>query len=273
MIPGIIAASVAAGWDPGDMTVPPYFWLDDTSVVASSGAASLWLDRSGNGVSFEQGSSGNRPAVIAGAVNGLQCLRFDGADDYLLSGGTAARDFARNKGYAWVLSVLRRRTGSSAGCVIGVNNDGGSPSARINMGLNYPAESDMYSTSSRTTATPEALLTASAVAPLSEWHMLLQEYDYAGNRIAIWSDGEMVSELTSAWASGGNTADAASGFALRIGSFPTGGNFLSADMAAQLGGHQTFATSDMDRLFGWAAWRYGLQGNLPSGHPYKDAPP
>lgn len=269
MIPGIIAASVAAGWDPGDMTVPPYFWFDDTSVVTSSGAASQWLDRSGNGVNYSQGSSGNRPAVIASAVNGLQCLRFDGADDYL-AGGTAARAFARNKGYAWVLSVARRRSGAGLGCLFAVGNE---TSARVNCGFNYPSEGGFFAASSKTDGGAEAVAATSGVAAIGDWHLLLDEFDFSGNRLATWVDGAIATEVTSAWSSGSNTSNTDPGLDPRIGSYPSGGNFLSSDLAAQVGGHQTFAAGDMDRLFGWAAWRYGLEGNLPVGHPYKDAPP
>ncbi len=37
----------------------------------------------------------------------------------------------------------------------------------------------------------------------------------------------------------------------------------------------TGTTNDIDRqkMEGYLAWKWGLQGQLPAGHPYKDAAP
>ena len=32
------------------------------------------------------------------------------------------------------------------------------------------------------------------------------------------------------------------------------------------------SSSDREKLEGWAAYKYGLQSNLPGGHPYKTSP-
>lgn len=35
----------------------------------------------------------------------------------------------------------------------------------------------------------------------------------------------------------------------------------------------TASTADRQKLEGYLAWKWGLQGNLPAGHPYKSTPP
>lgn len=35
----------------------------------------------------------------------------------------------------------------------------------------------------------------------------------------------------------------------------------------------TLSSADLDRAEGYLAWRWGLQGSLPAGHAYKNAPP
>ncbi len=59
-------------------------------VTDGSGNVSQWGDQSGTGRNFLQGTLGNQPDLVAGALNGLPVVRFDGADDRLtLSSATS----------------------------------------------------------------------------------------------------------------------------------------------------------------------------------------
>ena len=48
---------------------------------------------------------------------------------------------------------------------------------------------------------------------------------------------------------------------------------LDGNLAELMVFDYTLAADDKERLEGWAAWEYGLTGNLPAGHPYKTVRP
>ncbi|NBW22959.1 MAG: hypothetical protein EBR82_84940 [Caulobacteraceae bacterium] len=59
---------------------------DSTSggaLVAADGAVARWEDKSGNARHATQATSGNRPQRKVGVFRGLDCLRFDGSNDFL----------------------------------------------------------------------------------------------------------------------------------------------------------------------------------------------
>ncbi len=64
-------------------------WLDggDAASVTLDGSnnVSQWSDKSGNARHVTQASATQRPAYVASAINGLNCLNFDGSDDFLAS--------------------------------------------------------------------------------------------------------------------------------------------------------------------------------------------
>ena len=91
-------------------------------------------------------------------------------------------------------------------------------------------------------------------------------------------DGQLVASASSLWTGAGATSNTSAGAAIAIGASLTGSGFSAnawadIDLACNLQGSGTLSAGEVDRLFGWAAWQYGLQSSLPVGHPYKNAPP
>ena len=62
---------------------------------------------------------------------------------------------------------------------------------------------------------------------------------------------------------------------LRLGSriYFNGGNLLQGSIAEVAFFNHPLETTDRQRVEGYLAWKWGLQANLPVGHPYKNAPP
>jgi len=50
-------------------------------------------------------------------------------------------------------------------------------------------------------------------------------------------------------------------------------SFFDGDIAEIVVVQDALGTSDREKLEGYLAWKWGLEGNLPSGHPYKNAAP
>jgi hypothetical protein len=69
-------------WSP--VSLPKLLWLDasdSSSLTLESGKAKEWRDKSGNSHHSAQNNSNYRPALVTGALNGKQVLRFDGSND------------------------------------------------------------------------------------------------------------------------------------------------------------------------------------------------
>ncbi len=52
-----------------------------------------------------------------------------------------------------------------------------------------------------------------------------------------------------------------------------GGNYMTGNFYECLFYNVILSTTDRQRIEGYLAWKWGLQGNLPAGHPYKSSAP
>ena len=53
----------------------------------------------------------------------------------------------------------------------------------------------------------------------------------------------------------------------------TQGEPSDCDIAEVILYNSVLTTLQVQQIEGYLAWKWGLQGNLPVGHPYKNAPP
>lgn len=105
----------------------------------------------------------------------------------------------------------------------------------------------------------------------TEWAMTLHAAKWADGQSEIRVNGN--DPATVAATSAGNTASTLSGTAIYIGSEGVT-TFADIDLACSICGSGSMPSAgEINKLFGWAAWRYGLVDLLPAAHPYKDAPP
>ena len=108
----------------------------------------------------------------------------------------------------------------------------------------------------------------------TSFHVALWLMDWSQGDGFIYVDGALdVSNLS--LTSSGSTSNTTSNAPVRLGAEgSTGVAFADIEAAAVLVGAAGLPdTDEIDKLFGWAAWRYGLEANLPGGHPYASAPP
>lgn len=271
--------SLSAEWSPANMAQPPKIWLDDASpVTLVGGAVSVWSDRSGNGNDFTQASTSERPVPVAGELAGRQVVRFDGTNDRLLGSAASTLAITRNVGSAWCLGVVRKRgvdsTGSSK-ILFRADTGAVGGTERWGMRLSNTSRANLPEMGVRRLDADTYATLAGGIQVGTTWHIALFTIDWQNRigRIAI--DGTQVA-LNATLTTAGSTSDTSSAQPIAICGHPTAtGNFLDADVAAMLVGSGAAlpSTSDLQKLEGWAAWRYGLVGLLPAGHPYKLSPP
>lgn len=271
---GILLAGSKTLWTPANLTNPASLWYDDQSALTNvSGNCSQRNDRSSNAWNQTQGTATQRPQIIAGGLNGLTTLRYDGSNDCLVipAGGRAIYNAATA---GWLFGVynktgsdgapISRRvfvfTNNGGGARLGIYWDDGTSGAqnRIVVGarrLDAGAYNRVQSTSTS----------------VGQWVAVMAVVNWTARTVDLYVNGALDASLALAFDASGATSATDSATAT-TGAASTGGTPWAGDEACSLCGN-AITTDDIDRLFGAYMWRYGLQGNLPPGHPYESEPP
>lgn len=263
-------------WTPSALAVPPGVWLDAAAGVGvTAGKVSVWPNLGTVGGNFSA-SEAYRPDVTTVTLGGQRAVvAFAGGDAML---GSASMDsLLRNVGAAWMFLVVRKTA-----------LDGAATSRRVMMAstnsFNAARTSIFWddavgSSANRLAAGGRRLdgdsynrAQSSATQPAGVWKMVLAEIVYTTRTIRLYIDGALDAETLNAFTGAGNTSDTNSS-QWTIGGSATGGSSFVGDLATAMAGAGQLLTADIDRIFGWAAHRYGLAGSLPGGHPYKSAAP
>lgn len=271
---GLLLSAGSPLWNPAYLTNPASLWYDDQSALTNvSGNCSQRNDLSGNGWNQTQSTSGQRPQIIANGLNGRTTIRYDGSNDCLAIPSGALGIFnAASSG--WIFGVYKkigsdavatsRRvfvfTNNSTGARLGIYWDDGTASAqnRIVVGAR------------RTDAGAYNRVQSSSTSS-DQWVALMARVSWSARTIDLYINGALDAGITSAFDASGATSATNSATA-STGASTTGTTSWAGEEACSLCGN-AITTDDIDRLFGAYMWRYGLQGNLPIGHPYKSAPP
>lgn len=281
MIPGIMAQRRAAGgapslWTPLNMATVPQIYLDvqDSVVTDVSGFASAISNLGGMGSDgdFSQGVAANRPAILAAELNGQRVLSFDGTDDYLLGGSAAQKNLMRNKNKGWIFYIVKKRTIDAAGqnrlvffCEEGVAGSRFTVYAGLSANNTPMFEAKRLDGEARGT-----LITA---AESGVYSMRLMQVNYTTRLGEAYLNGALQTSNATFTLTAGNTSDTPSSRDLSIGAITGAALPSDIDLATMVIDSTLLSAPDIDKLFGWAAHKYGLTANLPSGHPYKTVAP
>lgn len=256
-------------WTPANLSTSAKIWLKETGLVdAGGGAISQWNDESGNSWHFQQSTSSFRPVITANALASKPAATFDGTNDYL-TGVTASCALYQAKTYGWAMHLFKKSAAGSA-------TDRGIFAAR------YPGVGwyTTYVGSSRGSTTPVLLArrldTDSASffdgTSLSVgWHMMLGVANWGAGTGQMYVDGSLMASASPFTSSGSTSNITANEVTLGAGS--STGLYADVSIAEHLAGNASLSTGDIDKLFGYMAWKWGIQSLLPVGHPYKSAPP
>lgn len=226
-----------APWAPTDDSTLRAWWHAPDLAQADASAVSSWLDRSGNTYTLTQGVSGNRPTYKTGIQNGLDVVRFDGSSDALVIAsalGLSTQPFT-------TVGVWQMGSGNDQ---ILIQTTTPFASHGINGGALR-----LYNGS-----------WAGAAITKSAWRLTVGVHNGASSLVAI--DGASPTTInpgTGGW--GGTTVIGAAQDGLSA--------WLNGDIGAVLVFNSALNTDTRQKLEGYLAHQWGLDGNLPSDHPYK----
>jgi hypothetical protein len=240
-------------WRPTELAGSLALWLDaeDSSTITLNGAnVSQWADKSGNGRNATQATAAAQPAYTASGLNGKPVLTFDGANDTLSYNGT----FLANTDYT-VTAVHYRSNPKDHNWFFGGSTQG----VNQNFVMGYESPNTKF-----------------------RWGQFGNDVDTLGQTyvaglpstaIARQSQTEGKSTFINGVAGGvsANTQNLISYAGANIGALL--GGFFAGGMAEIVMTTSALSTSDRQKLEGYLAWKWGLESNLPSNHPYKLLPP
>lgn len=277
----VVAASVPATlWTPLNMATVPQLYLDaqDSVVTDVSGFCSAIsnLGAMGSNGDFAQSTADRRPTILPAELSGNRVLRFDGTDDLLIGSTTAQRNLLTNVGSAWSFVVLKKRSLDASGVTNRIllnvpKSTSGTARFRVMLGDALAGRQNKPLISVTRLDADSAKVLASTTETTA-YQMQLYSVGYSTGAGNIYLDGAL-SVTNPSLTSAGNTSNTASINGLSIGATDTGTLATDVDMAAFILSSTLPTAPEIDKLFGWAAHKYGLTANLPGGHPYKTVAP
>ena len=249
-------ASARRVWTPATLGSSLSLWLDasDASTITLNGSTvSQWRDKSGNGRHVAQSNSTKQPTYTLAGQNGLNVITYDGANRSLFASSNTVsipQPFSRFFACQFLVkanrSVLLDSDTLNTQCVF-YNGEVGTSWVVAN-GIVPNFKSYSYGTRD---------------------FLNHQHFHVVNGSSSYWGlDG---SSLTGPLDGGPGGQDG-----IRIGHIRTelsndyafNGRFFEIVLVANV-----ISATDRQKLEGYLAWKWGLQANLPSGHPYKNSAP
>lgn len=279
--PYVFAAAGGGGlWTPLNMAAVPQIYLDaqDSSVTDVSGfaAAISNLGAMGSDGGFSQATAGKRPSILAAELNGKRVLRFDGTDDVITAGSTAAKSVFKNVPAAYTLTIYKKRTFDAtpkARYMIYSGDVSGASRFSPLCGLDGAGQANKPSMFAKRLDSDGAATLVSPAVSQGAYAIAIHSVDFSSRAGLIRIDGSQVVANAALTATAGNTSDTVSAVSISVGAYPTGILASDIDLAAVVIGNVQPSAAEFEKLEGWAAHKYGLTANLPGGHPYKTAAP
>jgi hypothetical protein len=256
--PIIFGKAAVAAWTPAQISTA--LWLDaaDASTLTLNGSTvSQWADKSGNARNATQATASAQPTYNATLLGGKPALTFDGTSDFLL--GTSNIGLSGNPLFSIAgVFAMPNTTGSvflsfgsvanasgyhfmSAGSGTNVWTGFGGGVQLGTATLNSPSSAYVF------TAVRNAVNTANWTATQN------------GNLLTVTQGNSVSVTLVDG--------------PLNLGRWVGGTNYAEMTAAEIVLVPTTLSTTDRQKLEGYLAWKWGLQANLPVGHPYKNNPP
>lgn len=250
MAPMMMGAGGGALWTPAQFGNALQGWWDAqdaATLTTASGAVSAWADKSGKGRTMSQATAAQRPALLASGIGGKPALQFDGSNDTLRTDPFSA--------------------GQPFSALV-VYNPGAAST------YNFMVSFDPVSESTQSLIIPSSGQTSGSASLYAGGYALFGSAQTGADTMiaAVFNGSASVgSQNGTAATLNPNTNGISTGVGLSS-NVVSGGQYtgLIGELIVTSG---AMSTADRQKAEGYAAWRWGFQGKLPAGHPYKSAPP
>ena len=240
-------------------------WLDgaDSTTITTVTGVSQWNDKSGNAYNLTQGSTGSQPTRTGNLLNFVSNYYLNIPQAAINNLSTWSLFFVINpiSSSNWIMA--KQRDGVNTYNVLSMTyntNNGGNPQTGSTGFLYWRSLNNagqLVSTGAISTST------------LQIWNLT-----YDGTNLYLYINGALEKTTAGSFAISNDTS--ATNFTLGVwiqaSTIINSGvtNFRLGEMLVYTTG---LATSQRQQIEGYLAWKWGLQANLPTNHPYKSGPP
>jgi suppressor of ftsI len=233
--------------------------LTGSLTKTSSGAVTAWQDVSGNADNLSVPATHTPPVYVAGGINGLPSISFDGTTGF---GGSNPAVAAKLYNESTVFIVGSESPTTLSGDILYAGAYGRTSPVWAVAPTNFSNTTFAFNTTAGALSTPKV-----------------------ESGPTIWTAGGSVSSATrylrrngSVVASGAGPSIVAHGtYPLSVGEMWSGGSTASYGYRGQIGEIVTYqrllTSSESTEVEGYLACKWGLQGKLPANHPYRSACP
>ena len=266
-------------WTPANITTA--LWLDasDASTVTTvSGAVSQWNDKSGNARHATQGTAANRPTYTSAGQNGLNVLTLDGSNDSMALGsnlalGTAHTVVIAAKNSATITTATSGQMLLSGGSYVDSSTSEWLFGAGSLTG-NLTDERLFSLVVADFGGNAEVFGRGKTNADVSGGLIVSESFTTAGNAFTGRLNGS--ADYAAASSAGGfsSTSTRYPTFTRGIGyRFSNAANYWNGQVWEIVLATSELSLSNIERIEGYLAHKWGLTGSLPAGHPYKTTAP
>lgn len=251
-------------WNPSLLEGALAIWLDasDESTITLNGSdVSQWDDKSGNNKNAVQAAGAKQPAYTPNLLSGKHGVVFNGASDCLTVASLTLNTFTT------VFLVLKNPSGGVFFLEHSIN------------GNNFPGfyiygDQAASSLTRRVATSNFANYGSGAWMGASDTIITINTTstpDVAGDIFRPFKDGTALARTPNAATTLTNSSVTET---LNIGSRNDGAAvFFNGNLYEMIICNVSLGVSDQQKMEGYLAWKWGLQGNLPANHPYKSISP
>ena len=251
-------------WDPSQLSaLVAWYKADSLTGVNDGDSVSSLSDSSGTGNDLTVHDANATPVVRTGALNGLNIIEWRAAATTLRN--TSSTVFRNVPGLARALVYRQPDTAT-------INAD--SVSTDTNNNYRFFHQLTVSNTQRHRTKRLVAdsynpsFGTTHGGTPAFTWSIQVDFADFSVPSAGGTSDGTLATQVSIV--TSGSTEDTATVVAL--GGTPDGAGF-DVDIAESIYANSAISAADREKLEGYLAHKWGLAGNLPVSHPYKNAAP
>lgn len=257
-----ITVSTSLPWMPSVLLSKPNFWLDSGNVITASDKVLQMTDLSGHGHHFTQDTEAARPAIAPSgrvAFDGLEKTLFSISLGGAFSGAESPWFFIVYQRNSTVDSgsqtLLSLRHTASFECIDVFGAFDSKPTIKVLRDIYM--DSRNYISLLNTIIDTELVMLYVSMNSSSLGIINMNETNI--NTGYTGSPGNLPSLSGPVVVGGQNTSGS--------------GSNLTGEIACILGGSKAPSAAELQKLFGWAAHKYGLTSKLPANHPYKNLAP
>lgn len=261
------ASQEQGSWTPAQLS--PTIWLNDASPVGDSGGlCTSWSDISGNANHFNQVFASQQPLIVTGGLNSRRTIRFDGTDDRLVR---SPNNLFRNSGACYAFLVMKKAATDAGTFRIVFSAQAGVNAVRFSVSTSASGFANRPRMVVRRLDADAASILGAATATNTAWHMVLCQMQWSSGAGTIYLD-DVQDATNPTLTSAGNTSNTDNFGDIGLGSDGTNpADVEIAEFVVKDGAIPT--TDERNKIFGYAAHRWGLTSLLDISHPYKTTPP